>query len=61
MHTFIKAIGIFFAIGSMGALEIDKIGMTQAIMQLLLAGAIFVIAEQAERINGLKQKLEWEK
>ncbi|MDY5715613.1 MAG: hypothetical protein SPK95_06745 [Veillonella caviae] len=48
-------------IGTMGALEIDHIGWSQAIMQLLLAGAIFVIAEQAERINGLKQKLEWEK
>ncbi|MCI5707985.1 hypothetical protein [Veillonella caviae] len=48
-------------IGSMGSLEIDRIGWSQAIMQLLLAGAIFVIAEQAERINGLKQKLEWEK
>ncbi|MDY5254007.1 MAG: hypothetical protein SPH12_05035 [Veillonella caviae] len=41
----------------MGSLEIDRIGWSQAIMQLLLASAIFVIAEQAERINQLKDKL----
>ncbi|MDD7291496.1 hypothetical protein [Veillonella caviae] len=45
----------------MGSIELDRIGWSQAIIQLLLAGTIFVIAEQAERINGLKQKLEWEK
>ncbi|MDY5409271.1 hypothetical protein [Veillonella caviae] len=61
MHTFIKVFAMVLVIGSMGSLEIDRIGWSQAIMQLLLAGAIFVIAEQAERINGLKQKLEWEK
>lgn len=57
----LKIIAFLLLIGTMGALEIDRIGWFQAIMQLLLAGAIFVIAEQAERINGLKQKLEWEK
>lgn len=57
----LKIMAFLLLIGTMGALEIDHIGWSQAIMQLLLAGAIFVIAEQAERINGLKQKLEWEK
>lgn len=57
----LKCIAVFLVMGTMGALEIDRIGWEQAIMQFLLAGAIFVIAEQAERINGLKQKLEWEK
>ncbi len=54
-------IAFLLMIGTMGAIEIDRIAWSQAIMQLLLAGSIFVIAEQAERINGLKQKLEWEK
>lgn len=43
--------------GTMGALEIDRIGWTQAIIQLLLAGALFIIAEQAERIERLKRRL----
>lgn len=57
----LKFIAFLLMLGTMGSIELDHIGWSQAIMQLLLAGAIFVIAEQAERINGLKQKLEWEK
>ncbi|MCF0158032.1 MAG: hypothetical protein HUJ83_05915 [Veillonella sp.] len=57
----LKFIAFLLMLGTMGSIELDRIGWSQAIIQLLLAGTIFVIAEQAERINGLKQKLEWEK
>ena len=57
----LKVIAFLLMLGTMGSIELDRIGWSQAIIQLLLAGTIFVIAEQAERINGLKQKLEWEK
>lgn len=57
----LKIIAVLLAVGTMGSIELDRIGFGQAIIQLLLEGAIFVIAEQAERIKGLKQKLEWEK
>lgn len=53
----LKVIAFLLLIGTMGSLEIDRIGWPQAIMQLLLAGAIFVIAEQTSRINQLKDKL----
>ncbi|WP_321041566.1 hypothetical protein [Veillonella caviae] len=53
----LKIMAFVVLVGTMGSLEIDRIGWSQAIMQLLLASAIFVIAEQAERINQLKDKL----
>lgn len=53
----LKIMAFLLMIGTMGALEIDRIAWDQAIMQLLLAGAIFVIAEQAERIKKLKERI----
>lgn len=44
-------------IGTMGALEIDRIEMMQAIIQFILAGAVFIISEQADRIKSLKRRL----
>lgn len=53
----LKTIAFILGVGTMGALEIERIGWTQAVIQLLLAIALFVIAEQAERIKQLKEKL----
>lgn len=57
----LKIIAFVLLAGTIGSIELDRIGFWQSVMQLLLAGAIFVIAEQAERIKGLKKKLGWEK
>lgn len=57
----LKVISLFLLIGTAGSIEIDRIGFSQAVIQILLAGAIFVIAEQAERIRNLKRRLGWEK
>lgn len=53
----LKFIAFLLMLGTMGAIEIDRIGWSQAIIQLLLAGSIFVIAEQAERIKKLKERI----
>lgn len=57
----LKFIAFLLMLGTMESIELDRIGFGQAIIQLLLAGAIFVIAEQAERIRSLKRRLGWEK
>lgn len=54
-------IAFLILVGTMGSLEIDRIGMTQAIIQFILAGAVFIISEQKNRIKTLKKSLEWEK
>lgn len=53
----LKIIAFLLGVGTMGALEIDRIGWTQAIMQFLLSLSLFVIAEQTNRINSLKERL----
>lgn len=57
----LKFMAFLILIGTMGSLEIDRIGMTQAIIQFILAGAVFIISEQKNRIKLLKKSLEWEK
>lgn len=57
----LKFIAFLLMLGTIDSIELDRIGFGQAIIQLLLAGAIFVIAEQAERIRILKRRLGWKK
>lgn len=57
----LKFIAFLLMLGTIDSIELDRIGFGQAIIQLLLVGAIFVIAEQAERIRSLKRRLGWEK
>ncbi|WP_273420257.1 hypothetical protein [Veillonella caviae] len=57
----LKFIAFLILVGTMGSLEIDRIGMTQAIIQFILAGTVFIISEQKNRIKMLKKSLEWEK
>lgn len=53
----LKLMAFLILVGTMGSLEIDRIGMTQAIIQFILAGAVFIISEQADRIRSLKRRL----
>lgn len=57
----LKMIAFLLLIGTIGSIELDRMDFYEAIIQLSLAGAIFVIAEQAERIRILKRRLGWEK
>lgn len=57
----LKVISLFLLIGTAGSIEIDRIGFSEAVIQILLAGALFVISEQKDRIKTLKKSLEWEK
>lgn len=56
MHTFIKVFAMVLVIGSMGSLEIDKIGMTQAITQAALGMVLWVAVKQAETIDKLRRR-----
>lgn len=56
MHTFIKVFALVLVIGSMGSLEIDKIGMTQAITQAALGMVLWVAVKQAETIDKLRRR-----
>lgn len=56
MHTFIKVFAMVLVIGSMGSLEIDKIGMTQAITQAALGIVLWVAVKQAETIDKLRRR-----
>lgn len=56
MHTFIKVFAMVLVIGSMGSLEIDKIGMAQAITQAALGMVLWVAVKQAETIDKLRRR-----
>lgn len=53
----LKIIAFLLAVGTIGSIELDRIGMVEAAIQLLLAVALFIIAEQKNRIEDLKKKL----
>lgn len=57
----LKLMAFIILIGTMGSIELDRIGWSQAIIQFILAGAVFIISEQKNRIKMLKKSLEWEK
>lgn len=57
----LKLMAFIILVGTMGSLELDRIDFSQTVIQLLLAGALFVISEQKNRIKTLKKSLEWEK
>lgn len=53
----LKVIAFLLVVGTIGSIELDRISWIQAGIQLLLAIALFVIAEQTSRINQLKDRL----
>lgn len=53
----LKIIAFLLAVGTIGSIELDRIGIVEAAIQLLLAGSLFIIAEQKNRIEDLKKKL----
>lgn len=56
MHAFLKILGGLILMGSVGSLEIDRIGFTQYLVQCALGLALWIVAEQGQTIRRLKRR-----
>lgn len=56
MHAFLKIIAGLILMGSVGSLEIDRIGFTQYFVQGALGVALWIVAEQGQTILKLKRR-----
>lgn len=56
MHAFIKLMAGLILMGSVGSLEIDRIGFTQYFVQCSLGVALWIVAEQGQTIRRLKRR-----
>ena len=56
MHAFIKLMAGLILMGSVGSLEIDRIGFTQYFVQCALGLALWIVAEQGQTIRRLKRR-----
>ena len=56
MHAFLKLVAGLTLMGSVGSLEIDRIGFTQYFVQCALGVALWIVAEQSQTIRRLKRR-----
>ena len=56
MHAFFKLLSGLIIMGSVGSLEIDRIGFTQYFVQCALGLALWIVAEQGQTIRRLKRR-----
>lgn len=56
MHAFLKLVSGLIIMGSVGSLEIDRIGFTQYFVQCALGVALWIVAEQSQTIRRLKRR-----
>lgn len=56
MHAFLKITAGLILMGSVGSLEIDRIGFTQYFIQCALGIALWIVAEQSQTIRRLKRR-----
>ena len=56
MHAFLKLVAGLILMGSVGSLEIDRIGFTQYFVQCALGVALWIVAEQGQTILKLKRR-----
>lgn len=56
MHAFLKLVAGLILMGSVGSLEIDRIGFTQYFVQCALGLALWIVAEQGQTIRRLKRR-----
>lgn len=56
MHAFLKLVAGLILMGSVGSLEIDRIGFTQYFVQCALGVALWIVAEQGQQIRRLKRR-----
>lgn len=56
MHAFLKLVAGLILMGSVGSLEIDRIGFTQYFVQCALGLALWIVTEQSQTILKLKRR-----
>ena len=56
MHAFLKLVAGLILMGSVGSLEIDRIGFTQYFVQCALGVSLWIVAEQGQTIRRLKRR-----
>ena len=56
MHVFLKIVAILILIGSVGSLDINRIGYSQFFVQSALGLALWIVAEQGQTIRRLQRR-----
>lgn len=56
MHAFLKLVAGLILMGSVGSLEIDRIGFAQFMVQSALGLALWIVAEQGQTIRRLQRR-----
>lgn len=56
MHVFLKIVSILILIGSVGSLDINRIGYSQFFVQIVLGLALWIVAEQGQTIRRLQRR-----
>lgn len=56
MHVFLKIVAILILIGSVGSLDINRIGYSQFFVQIALGLALWIVAQQGQTIRRLQRR-----
>lgn len=56
MHVFLKIVAVLILIGSVGSLDINRIGYSQFFVQIALGLALWIVAQQGQTIRRLQRR-----
>lgn len=56
MHLFLKIVAGLILIGSVGSLDINRIGYSQFFVQIALGLALWIVAQQGQTIRRLQRR-----
>lgn len=57
MNGFLKAAALFLVIGTVGSVELDRIGFIQAMFQILCGFMAWMVSEYRIEVRRLRRKL----
>lgn len=57
MNGFLKAAALFMIIGTVGSIELDRIGFMQALFQILCGFMAWMVSEYRIEVRRLRRKL----
>lgn len=57
MNGLLKGIGLLMIIGTVGSLELDRIGFTQALFQVVCGVMAWMVSEYRIEVRRLRRKL----
>lgn len=57
MNGFLKAAALFMIIGTVGSIELDRIGFIQAMFQILCGFMAWMVSEYRIEVRRLRRKL----